>query len=92
MATVTERLFEMEKLEQQLLIEINDKLSQILGLLAVQGKPETQQIQILRGMNFDWKFVGMITGLNADAARKRCERMLTNGKAKGNGKHKTHTK
>jgi len=82
----------MEKSERALLEEINEGIKQLVGLQAVVGKPEEQQIQILRGMGFDWKFIGVATGMNWDAARKRSERMLKSGKANKNGKVKQSAK
>lgn len=63
-----------EKTEKELLQEISGKLDQLVGLVACQGKDLETQIRVLRGFRFDWPLVGLVVGLEADAARKRFSR------------------
>ena len=63
-----------EMTERGLLEEISSKLDQLVGLLACQGKDLDTQIRVLRGFGFDWPFIGLIVGLEADAARMRFSR------------------
>ena len=60
-----------EKTERQLLEEINGRLGQITGLLAVQGKAQDEQIRILTAMGFDLKTIGLFVGMSGDAVRMR---------------------
>lgn len=64
----------MDKTERELLAEISEKLDRLIALFATQGKTEDQQIHALRGMGFDWKFIGSLVGLKPATARKRYER------------------
>lgn len=60
-----------EKSEHDLLSEMNEKLDTLIGLLAINGKDENRQIEILRGLGHDWKFIGLLTGLKPSTARMR---------------------
>ena len=64
----------MDKSERELLSEISEKLDRLIGLFAVQGKTEDEQIAVLRGMGFDWKFIGGIIGLKPNTATQRHKR------------------
>jgi hypothetical protein len=59
------------KTELQLLKEISAKLDRLAGFLAIAGRAESEQIKILRGLNFEWGEIGAMVGLKADAARMR---------------------
>lgn len=72
-----------EKTELDLLNEMNEKLDKMIGLLAINGKEENAQIKVLRGLGHDWKFIGLLTGLNPDTARMR------NSTKKSNPKRRT---
>jgi hypothetical protein len=60
-----------EKTEKQLLEEMNERLRQIAGLLAIQGKSQDEQITILTGLGFDSTTIGLFIGISGDAVRKR---------------------
>ena len=60
-----------EKTEKQLLEEINKRLAQIAGLLAIQGKGQEEQIKILTALGFDSNTIGLFVGMTGDAVRKR---------------------
>jgi len=64
----------MVKTEREILAEMSGKLDRLIGLFATQGKTQDEQIRILRGMGFDWNFIGAASGLKPDAARKRLEK------------------
>ena len=59
------------KTETQLLEEISDRLNQMVGLIAIQGKPQDDQIDILTTLGFDSTRVGLFVGMSGDAVRKR---------------------
>lgn len=61
----------VEKTELELLTEISERLNKILGLLAIDGKGQNQQIEILSGLGFDSKTTGLFVGLSSDAVRQR---------------------
>ena len=76
-----------EKSERDLLSEMNEKLDTLIGLLAINGKEENLQIEILRGLGHDWKFIGLLTNLKPDAARMRhSTKKSTSNKRKTNDK------
>lgn len=64
----------MDKTELEILGEISEKLDRLIGLFAIQGKAESKQIEILRGMGYDWDCIGSIVGLKPDTARMRYQR------------------
>ena len=64
----------MDKNATELLAEINDKLDKVIVLLATQGRSEDEQIVVLRGLGYEWSFIGATVGLTAAAARKRYRR------------------
>ena len=68
------------KTEHDLLSEMNEKLDTLIGLLAINGKEENDQIKVLRELGHDWNFIGLLTGLNPDAARKRYSTKKSNPK------------
>lgn len=61
----------IEKTERELLQDINKRLDKLIGIVAIQGKPQNQQIEILDGLGFDSKTAGLYVGLSADAVRQR---------------------
>lgn len=60
-----------EKTERELLQDIIKRLDKITGIVAIHGKPQNQQIEILDGLGFDSKTVGLYVGLTGDAVRQR---------------------
>ena len=60
-----------EKTERQLLEDMNERLRQIAGLLAIQGKSQDDQIAILTGLGFDSKMIGLFLGMSSDTVRVR---------------------
>jgi hypothetical protein len=60
-----------QKTEFQLLAEISSKLDRVIGLLAISGRDQNDQIRILKGLGFEWGEIGTMVGLKGDAARKR---------------------
>ncbi len=60
-----------DKSELALLEEIGAKLDRLIALAAIQGKGQDEQIQILRGLGFDSRFVGALVGMKPDAVRQR---------------------
>lgn len=64
----------MDKREIQLLTEISRKLDQLIGIHAIQGREQDEQIEILRGMGLNWDFVCGVVGLKPAAAKKRLQR------------------
>lgn len=63
-----------EKDVMKALGEINDKLSKIMGLMAIQGKDIDVQIGILKSQGFSWEEIGTFVGMKADAVRMRSNR------------------
>lgn len=57
--------------DNQLLHQISNKLDEIIALLLIQGREQDEQIRLLRDRGHDWKQIGSLVGLSADAARKR---------------------
>jgi hypothetical protein len=60
-----------EKTERELLHDINEPLDKLIGIIAIQGKPQNQQIEILDELAFDSKTIGLYVGLSSDAVRQR---------------------
>ena len=60
-----------QKTEKELLEEMNERLRDITGLLAIQGKTQDEQIDVLTGLGFDSKTIGLFVGLSGEAVRKR---------------------
>ena len=69
-----------QRTERELLEEINERLSTIIGLIAISGKTQNQQIEILDGLGFDSKTTGLFMGLSGDAVRQRKSQMKRHGK------------
>ena len=59
------------KTERELLEEMNERLGQIVGLLAVQNKSQDEQIDVLTGLGFDSRTIGLFIGMSGEAVRKR---------------------
>lgn len=72
----------IEKTERQLLEEINERLKQIVGLLAISGKSQDEQISILTELGFDSTTVGNYVGLSGTAVRNRRMRGSKKSKVK----------
>ena len=60
-----------EKTDNELLRDISDRLNEIVGLLAIQGKPQDDQTDILRSLGLEWNKIGMFLGMSATAVRLR---------------------
>jgi hypothetical protein len=60
-----------EKTERALLEEMNERLRQIAGLLAIQGKSQDDQIAVLTGLGFESKMIGLFLGMSSDTVRVR---------------------
>lgn len=63
-----------QKLTDDILLEISQKLDKVIILLSSQGKSSDIQIRILRDFGLEWDEIGKYTGLKPDAARKRYTR------------------
>jgi len=59
------------KTERELLEEMNERLKEIAGLLAIQGKTQDEQIDVLTALGFDSRTIGSFVGLSGEAVRKR---------------------
>jgi hypothetical protein len=59
------------KTERELLQDINERLDKLIGIVAIQGKPQNQQIEMLDGLGLDSKTIGLYVGLSSDAVRQR---------------------
>jgi hypothetical protein len=57
--------------ERDLLADIDHKLDQLVGLMAVQGKDQDTQIAILYGLGFDSFFIGRLLGVPPPTVRKK---------------------
>lgn len=64
-----------EKTERELLHDVNERLDKLIGIIAIQGKPQNQQIEILDELGFDSKTIGLYVGLSSDAVRQRKSQM-----------------
>jgi hypothetical protein len=73
------------KTERQLLEDISAKLGMAVGFLAIVGRTQNEQIQILHRMEFEWADIGAMVGLTSDAARMRFN-SLKNGAANKDNK------
>lgn len=62
---------EKEKTEKDLLEEISARLNQLVGLVAVQGKSEDDQIRILTELGFDSTTSGSFLGIPPGTIRRR---------------------
>ena len=71
--------------ERQLLEDISVKLDKLIGFAAISGRDQTSQIEVLRGLGFEWGDIGIMVGLKADAARKRLESRAKGRGTKANG-------
>ena len=60
--------------EVQLLEEINEKLAQLVGLAAIQGKGLEAQLDLLQGLGFTHEKAGRLVGMKPAAVQKRLER------------------
>ncbi len=69
-----------EKTERDLLSDMNEKLDTLIGLIAINGKEENLQIEILKELGHDWKFIGLLTGLKPSTARMRHSARKSNPK------------
>jgi len=59
------------KSEKELLEGINEKLDKLIGILAIQGKNEDEQIRILKVLGFTSKQTGSLIGIEDSAIRHR---------------------
>lgn len=61
----------LEKSEKDLLIEINNKLQDLISLYVIQGKDVDDQIQILTKRGYKPTDISTILGLTPNAVRLR---------------------
>jgi hypothetical protein len=61
-------------LEAKLLTEISDKLDRVTAILAAQGKPTDDQIDILSAVGCDSGFIAAVVGMEPGAVRTRRSR------------------
>ncbi len=61
----------LAKTEKALLEEINEKLGKLIGILAIQGKNEDEQIRILKALGFNSKQTGRLLGLDDSSIRHK---------------------
>lgn len=60
---------------QHILLEaIDRKLEILLSVVIAHGRPQDEQIEILRPRGLDWPTIGTLVGLKPDAARKRLDK------------------
>ena len=59
------------KSDNELLQEINQKLDQLIGVLAIQGKSEDEQIRLLKALGLTSKQAGALLGIEDSALRHR---------------------
>lgn len=62
------------KTERQLLEDISEKLDRLIGIIAIQGKTQEQQIAVLSGLGFSSATVGALVGMKPATVRKRKSR------------------
>ncbi len=55
----------------ELLEEMNQKLDKLIGLIAIQGKEESQQIKILTDFGFNSTEVGNLLGIPPGTVRRK---------------------
>lgn len=60
-----------KKSERELLEEISKKLDKLIGILAIQGKNEDEQIRILKVLGFTSKQTGNLVGIEESTIRHR---------------------
>ena len=60
-----------KKTSEELLEEINEKLDKIIALLAIQGKDENTQIQILKKLGFEAVEIGKLLGVTGRLRDKK---------------------
>lgn len=53
----------IEKSEKQILEEINEKLSKLIALYAIQGKNKADQIKVLASLGFTNVEISKLTGI-----------------------------
>jgi hypothetical protein len=53
----------IQKSDSEIIREINDKLSHLIGLLGIQGKERADQVAFLVGLNFTNAEISRITGI-----------------------------
>lgn len=61
----------IEKSEKHILEEINNKMTKMLAILAIQGKKEDEKITILKKAGFTSEETGLYVGLTDATVRKR---------------------
>lgn len=71
MVILVSHMSKSRKSEIELLEEMNEKLGKLVGILAIQGKNEDEQIRILKVLGFSSKQTGSLLGIEDSAIRHR---------------------
>lgn len=74
-----------DRTQLEVLESIEQKLSQLIAIGIINGKPEATQLVILRDLGLSWPVIGTILGLAPDTARIKHTR-LTKPKGGTDGK------
>ena len=53
----------MEKTERQLLAEISEKLDNLIGIVAIQGRDKEEQVKILTSLEFSNALISKVAGI-----------------------------
>lgn len=67
----------MEKTERQLLTEISEKLDNLIGIMAIQGRDKDEQVKILTSLEFSNALISKVTGIpkgTVDTTRARIKK------------------
>jgi hypothetical protein len=62
------------KTERQSLEDISEKMDRPIGIIAIQGKTQEQQIAVLCGLGFSSALIGALVGMKPATVRKRKSR------------------
>jgi DNA-directed RNA polymerase specialized sigma24 family protein len=60
--------------EPEVLSEISAKLDKLVALFAIQGKPENQQVAILKSLGFTYEEISGLTGIPEGTLKSRGHR------------------
>jgi hypothetical protein len=58
------------KTDRELLQEMNARLEQLVGLIAIQGRDRDAQLEILYKLGFDSSSIGTLVGMQASNVRR----------------------
>lgn len=62
------------KVERELPEDISDKLDRLIGIIAIQGNTQEQQIAVLPDLGFSSATIGALIGMKPSTIRKRKSR------------------